>query len=367
MRKQPTFRTGEPITESGIYRVIHEAHRLPHEVTLLKDQVFPRCAKCRNEVKFELVRAVSERLNHQDFRIYLYELDEEGVTSGHLSDKEIAQVFRARGECRAGDLVGYSLVPDDQCNTLCTADRSERCGGALRNSIYAVPVPANRVNGSLQTGFLYDGARIVAQIDGSNQMVSQFIYATGPGAPDYMVRAGVTYRIFSNQLGSPRLVVNTATGAIAQRMDYDAFGNVIVDTNPGFQPFGFAGGLYDQDTKLVRFGARDYNPAVGRWTAKDPLRFAGGDTNLYGYVLNDPVNMTDSSGLEGKVCGTCEKKSSPQQPQPASTDGNGTTPAEPAKHVIRDAVVEFIGHLLERSGSEAVGPAVGPGDDCPRC
>jgi hypothetical protein len=79
LRKQPTFRTGEPIAESGIYRVIHKAHRLPHEVTLLKDQVFPRCAKCRDEVKFELIRAVSEPLNHQDFRIYLYDLDEQGA------------------------------------------------------------------------------------------------------------------------------------------------------------------------------------------------------------------------------------------------------------------------------------------------
>ena len=81
MRKRPTFRTGEPIADSGIYRIIHKAHRLPHEVTLLKDQVFPRCAKCQDEVKFELVRAVSERLNHQDFRVYLYELDEEGAGS----------------------------------------------------------------------------------------------------------------------------------------------------------------------------------------------------------------------------------------------------------------------------------------------
>jgi RHS repeat-associated protein len=73
--------------------------------------------------------------------------------------------------------------------------------------------------------------------------------------------------------------------------------NVIGDTNPGFQPFGFAGGLYDQDTKLVRFGARDYNPSIGRWTAKDPVLFYGHDANLYGYVLNDPVNTNDLTGL----------------------------------------------------------------------
>jgi RHS repeat-associated protein len=81
-----------------------------------------------------------------------------------------------------------------------------------------------------------------------------------------------------------------------QQIDYDDFGIIAHDTNPGFQPFGFAGGLYDSDTKLTRFGARDYDAETGRWTAKDPIRFSGGDTNLYGYVLNDPVNLIDPNG-----------------------------------------------------------------------
>ncbi|MCA1805464.1 MAG: RHS repeat-associated core domain-containing protein [Xanthomonadaceae bacterium] len=53
----------------------------------------------------------------------------------------------------------------------------------------------------------------------------------------------------------------------------------------------------DQHTGLVRFGARDYDPDTGRWTSKDPIRFDGGDTNLYGYVLNDPVSYIDITGL----------------------------------------------------------------------
>ena len=48
----------------------------------------------------------------------------------------------------------------------------------------------------------------------------------------------------------------------------------------------------------MRFGYRDYDPDVGRWTAKDPIGFAGGDTDLYGYCLNDPVNWIDPIGLE---------------------------------------------------------------------
>ena len=73
---------------------------------------------------------------------------------------------------------------------------------------------------------------------------------------------------------------------------------MISDSNPDFSiPFGFAGGLYDADTKLVRFGYRDYDPETGRWTARDPIGFAGGDTNLYGYVLGDPINFIDPVGL----------------------------------------------------------------------
>lgn len=49
---------------------------------------------------------------------------------------------------------------------------------------------------------------------------------------------------------------------------------------------------------MLRFGYRDYDPDVGRWTAKDPIRFAGGDANLYEYSLNDPVNMLDVDGME---------------------------------------------------------------------
>jgi RHS repeat-associated protein len=113
-----------------------------------------------------------------------------------------------------------------------------------------------------------------------------------------MVQGSTTYRILSDHLGSVRLVVNTSTGAVAQRIDYDEFGKITSDTNPGFQPFGFAGGLYDADTGLTRFGARDYDPVIGRWTTKDPIRFAGG-LNLYGYVMADPVNFVDPNGLSG--------------------------------------------------------------------
>lgn len=80
-------------------------------------------------------------------------------------------------------------------------------------------------------------------------------------------------------------------------MDYDEYGKVLADSNPGFQPFGFAGGIYDRDTGFVRFGARDYDPITGRWTTKDPIGFDSENSNFYAYVF-DPVNFIDRAGLE---------------------------------------------------------------------
>jgi RHS repeat-associated protein len=154
-----------------------------------------------------------------------------------------------------------------------------------------------KVNGTLTTGWLYQNQlNPVAELDGTGATISRFVYGTKTNAPDYMIKGGVTYRIVSEHLGSPRLVINTTDGTVAQRIDYDEFGNVLSDSNPGFQPFGFAGGLYDQQTGLTRFGARDYDAQVGRWTAKDPTNFDSQDTNLYDYVISDPINQFDPSG-----------------------------------------------------------------------
>jgi len=154
-----------------------------------------------------------------------------------------------------------------------------------------------KVNGLLVQGFLYkDQLNPVAELDGSSNVISRFVYASKSHVPDYMIKDGNTYRIVTDRLGSPRLVIDASTGAIVQLLEYDEFGNILANTNPGFQPFGFAGGLYDPDTKLTRFGARDYDAERGRWTSKDPIRFAGSSTNLYQYALNDPVNLIDSYG-----------------------------------------------------------------------
>ena len=154
-----------------------------------------------------------------------------------------------------------------------------------------------KVNGVLVQAWLFDAeGPPVAELNGLGQVVGRFVYA-GRQFPDYVVRDGRPYRVITDYLGSVRLVVDVQSGQIVQRIDYDAYGRITLNSNPGFQPFGFAGGLFDEHTGLVRLGLRDYDAEAGRWTTRDPVLFAGGGSNLYEYAVGDPVNGSDPSGL----------------------------------------------------------------------
>ncbi len=156
---------------------------------------------------------------------------------------------------------------------------------------------AMMVNGSITEKYLWQGlTRLLAVYDGSDNLIMRFKYADSR-MPVAMTKGGSTYYLTYDQVGSLRVVADTS-GNVVKKISYDSFGNIIDDTDPSFEvPFGFAGGLHDRDTGLVRFGYRDFDPDVGRWTAKDPILFAGGDTDLYGYCLNNPVNLIDPIGL----------------------------------------------------------------------
>lgn len=110
-------------------------------------------------------------------------------------------------------------------------------------------------------------------------------------------RGGTRFYVASDQLGTPR-VVSDATGNAVKVVDRDSFGRQTADSNPSFAlSVGYAGGLSDPTTGLVRMGARDYDPTTGRWTSRDQSVFQGHQANLYAYVANSPINFRDSSGL----------------------------------------------------------------------
>ena len=112
-----------------------------------------------------------------------------------------------------------------------------------------------KLNGTtVENYFIWNSLnQLIGVMDSSGSLTARFVYGSKSHVPDYMMKNNINYQIVSNHLGSPVAVVNATTGAVAQEIKYDEFGATLSDTNPGFTPFGFAGCLYDQDTKLCRF------------------------------------------------------------------------------------------------------------------
>jgi len=143
-------------------------------------------------------------------------------------------------------------------------------------------------------GDVYQNDR-VTDVIASDGTLTQYLYDEA-GHVYAMRRAGIWYGVLSDVVGTPIVIVDD-TGNIVKYRIFDMWGRLMLDSNPGFQmELGFAGGIHDPDTDLVRFGRRDYDPVTGRWLSPDPLHLPGGSINLYRYASNDPVTFRDPGG-----------------------------------------------------------------------
>ncbi|MGH7283644.1 MAG: RHS repeat-associated core domain-containing protein [Polyangiaceae bacterium] len=256
---------------------------------------------------------------------YTYDADGNRTDTGLTYDEQDRISSTGYTYSPGGRLSSKTIVPD-------TATYTYDVYGNLThvNRPYSLPAidyindSQNRrvgkiVGGTYVQGFLYDDlGRLSAELDGSGNVISQFVYGMKPNVPEYMINTvsgtTTTYRLITDQLGSVIMVVNAAspTGTPAQVITYDPWGKILTDVenisngNPAvsvFQPFGFAGGLHDRDAGgsftndggWVRFGARDYDTNTGRWTSKDPIRFGGG-LDVYAYCGNNPIDCIDPNG-----------------------------------------------------------------------
>ena len=107
--------------------------------------------------------------------------------------------------------------------------------------------------------------------------------------------SGTAHEMFADRLGSITEVVEAATNTVAASYEYDSFGQ---RSAIGLsQRYGFTAREVDDESGLMYFRARHYDPTLGQFVQRDPIGFAAGDLNLYAYVWNDPFNWTDPSGL----------------------------------------------------------------------
>lgn len=145
------------------------------------------------------------------------------------------------------------------------------------------------------TNFFYDGDNMILEKNESGNTVSR--YTSGLEVDDWisMNREGGSYFYIKDHLGSVTGLADSDQ-FLANRYKYDAFGNIIGKSGSVANPYLYTGREYDKETKLLYYRARYYDPEVGRFINKDPLK--NDRYNPYSYVNNNPINFMDSYGLD---------------------------------------------------------------------
>ncbi|RVU42104.1 hypothetical protein EA187_17345 [Lujinxingia sediminis] len=236
-----------------------------------------------------------------------YTYDERG---NRLSADEVLQTYDEAGRIESVGAVNYSMDAAGRLqarngggiNQIFEFDAFNRMTRVSDSGVdyhYAYDslgrLVSKTTNNMVDFVFLYDDSnRPRAQLNASGDVETIFVYGERESTPAYMVRNDQTYVFVTDYLGSVRQVVD-ASGNVVQELSYDPWGRVQSDTNPGFQPFGFASGIADPNTSLVTFGVRHYDPLSGRWISPDPLG-PGGSVNPWVYAENAPISFVDPDG-----------------------------------------------------------------------
>jgi RHS repeat-associated protein len=150
-----------------------------------------------------------------------------------------------------------------------------------------------------KTYFYGADGEILAEGDGGGTLAAEYVYFNGKRVARIDLPAGTVHYYLSDHLNSTSMVVS-ASGTIEEESDYLPFGRELVVTGPGANHYKFTGKERDPESNLDNFGARYNSSQIGRFMSPDPM---GGSLldpqtlNKYSYVRNNPVTLTDPTGM----------------------------------------------------------------------
>ncbi len=178
-------------------------------------------------------------------------------------------------------------------------------GRRLRKRVFDSPSATDPVE---DFRFAYDGWNLVAEYTASGSTLTLLrSYVWGADLSGTPQGAGGVGGLLSARAGGAEYAASydgngnivgwiDAGGNLACRQEYDPFGSLIAREGSVEIPVGFSTKYRDEETGLIYYGYRYYDPVTGRWPSRDPIEEAGG-LNLYGFVENDPSSLIDPRGL----------------------------------------------------------------------
>ncbi|MFA5162853.1 MAG: RHS repeat-associated core domain-containing protein [Elusimicrobiales bacterium] len=153
--------------------------------------------------------------------------------------------------------------------------------------------------------YIYDGEDIAFVTDAAGALKATYTHGPGTDEPLMLKKGASDYYLLADGLGSI-IAIADQTGTVVERAQYQAYGKPVFrnEVTGSTSSWSQTGSLYsytarewDAETGLFYYRARYYAPDTGRFIQKDPIGFAGGDTNLYAYVGNRPYKYIDPYGL----------------------------------------------------------------------
>ncbi|UBF30102.1 RHS repeat-associated core domain-containing protein (plasmid) [Kovacikia minuta CCNUW1] len=181
---------------------------------------------------------------------------------------------------------------------------TDTVNGVTQQTTYTYDALNQRIaktDGNQTTRFVYDRGNVYLEFSG-NSSTPGTRYLYGPMVDQVLAQESAsvapenkTTWMLTDHLGSVRDLVNNS-GTAVNHFTYDSFGGVSSSTGTVDTRYKYTGREYDVETGLHYYRARYYDTGVGRFIGQDPIGFQAGDSNLYRYVDNSPLNATDPSG-----------------------------------------------------------------------
>jgi len=151
-------------------------------------------------------------------------------------------------------------------------------------------------SGGATTRYAWDGAHVIAEYDGSANLLWHFTYYAGADRP-HSVRTsdGTRHYFMTDGRANTTGLVNSGVSTVEAFYRFRPFGAADSTAGTVTSSLRYAGREYDAETGLYYNRARYYDPWAGRFISEDPAGRAGG-TNPYVFADNDPINGRDPTG-----------------------------------------------------------------------